>query len=116
MIIKIIETEAEYEQYLARIEELFDAPAGTDDAKELALLVLLVNKYEEENYPIAEPDPIEYIKVRMEELGLKDKDLVPYIGDKGTVSKVLNRKRGLSLEMIRKLSRGLGFPVDVLIA
>jgi len=116
MIIELIETKAEYEQYLACMEELFDVSAGTNEANELALLVLLVNKYEEKNYQIDEPGTIEYIKVRMEELGLKEKNLVPYIGNKVTVVKGLNRKRGLSLEKIRKLSRGLSFPAVVLIA
>ena len=76
---------------------------------------MLVNKYEEEHYPIEDPDPVEYIKVRMEELGLKQEDLVPYMANKGNVSKVLSRKRSLSLEMIRKLRHGLRFPLEVLI-
>ncbi|WP_229253685.1 type II toxin-antitoxin system HigA family antitoxin [Dyadobacter sp. NIV53] len=70
---------------------------------------LIVNKYEEENYPVEEPDPIEYIKIRMEEMGLKATDLVPYIGNKGNVSEVLNRKRGLSIEMIGNLHKDLVF-------
>ena len=115
MEIKLIETRREYDQILKRIDLLFDAPKGTPEARELDLLVLIINKYEEENFPIEEPDPIEYIKIRMEELGLKANDLIPYIGNKGNVSKVLNRKRGLSIEMIRNLHKGLGFPLDVLI-
>lgn len=115
MEIKLIETEEEYNQIIKRIDKLFDAPKGSKQANELDLLVLIVNKYEEENYPIEEPDPIEYIKIRMEEMGLKATDLVPYIGNKGNVSKVLNRKRGLSIEMIRNLHKGLGFPLDILI-
>jgi HTH-type transcriptional regulator/antitoxin HigA len=116
MEIKLIETEQEYNQAIARIDLLFDAPKGSKEAKELDLLVLVVNKYEEENYPIDEPDPIEYIKIRMEEMGLKATDLVPYMGNKGNVSRVLNRKRGLSIEMIRNLHKGLGFPLDILIS
>lgn len=116
MEIKLIETEEEYNQAIAQIDLLFDAPKGSKEAKELDLLVLVVNKYEEENHPIDEPDPIEYIKIRMEEMGLKAADLVPYMGNKGNVSKVLNRKRGLSIEMIRNLNKGLGFPLDVLIS
>ena len=115
MELKIIETEEEYNDAIARIDELFDAAKGSKEAKELDLLVLLVNQYERENFPIDEPDPIEYIKIRMEELGLKASDLIPYMGNKGNVSKVLNRKRGLSLDMIRNLHKGLGFPLDVLI-
>lgn len=116
MEIKLIETEEEYDNAIKRIDLLFDAPKGSSEAKEVEILVLLVNKYEEENYPIDEPDPIEYIKIRMEEMGLKPTDLVPFIGNKGNVSKVLNRKRSLSIEMIRNLHNGLGFPLDVLIS
>jgi len=116
MEIKLIETEEEYHQFLKRVDVLFDAKKGTPEALELELLVMIVNKFEEENYPIEEPDPIEYIKIRMEEMGLKATDLVPYMGNKGNVSKVLNRKRGLSIEMIRNLHNGLGFPLDILIA
>jgi HTH-type transcriptional regulator/antitoxin HigA len=116
MELKLIDTEEEYNHAVARIDELFDAAKGSKEAKELDFLVLLVNKYELENFPIDEPDPIEYIKIRMEEMGLKASDLVPYLGNKGNVSRVLNRKRGLSIEMIRNLHKGLGFPLDVLIS
>ena len=95
---------------------LWEAPEGTPEVEELEILSLLVQRYEEEHYAIDEPDPITYIKIRMEELGLKQEDLVPYMGNKGNVSKVLHRKRPLSLEMIRNLHRGLRFPLDVLIA
>lgn len=115
MEIRIIENEEQYEAYLARVEELFDAPEGSVEAEELKLLTLLVNKYEQENYPISTPDPIEFIKIRMEDLGLMDKDLVSYIGDKAIVSKVLNRKRKLSIDMIRNLHKELGFPLEVLV-
>lgn len=115
MQIRIIENEDQYEAYLARVEELFDAPEGSAEAEELKLLTLLINKYEQDNYPISSPDPIEFIKIRMEDLGLMDKDLVPYIGDKAIVSKVLNRKRKLSIDMIRGLHKGLGFPLEVLV-
>lgn len=116
MDIKLIHTEADYQAALQRIRRLWEAEPGTPEADELEILVMLVNKYEEEHYPIEEPDPIEYIKIRMEELGLKQEDLVPYMGNKGNVSKVLSRKRSLSLEMIRNLHRGLRFPLEVLIA
>lgn len=115
MDIRIIENEHQYQAYLARIDELFEAPEGSPEARELELLTLLVNKYEEEHYPLSTPDPIEFIKVRMEDLGLKDKDLVPYLGDKAIVSKILNRRRKLSIEMIRRLHKGLRFPLDVLV-
>ncbi|EJF10586.1 type II toxin-antitoxin system HigA family antitoxin [Pontibacter sp. BAB1700] len=115
MNIHLIHNEAEYQEALKKIRMLWDAPEGTPEHEHLEMLALVVNKYEEEHYAIEEPDPIEYIKIRMEELGLKQEDLVPYIGDKGNVSKVLNRKRSLSLDMIRKLHKGLGFPLNVLI-
>lgn len=116
MDIRLIHTEADYQAALQRIRRLWEAEPGTPEADELEILAMLVNKYEEEHYPIEEPDPIEYIKIRMEELGLKQEDLVPYMGNKGNVSKVLSRKRSLSLEMIRNLHRGLRFPLEVLIA
>lgn len=116
MNIHLIHNEDEYQAALRKIRELWDAPEGTPENEQLEMLTLVVGKYEEENYPIEEPDPIEYIKIRMEELGLKQEDLVPYMGNKGNVSKVLNRKRGLSLDMIRQLHKGLGFPLSVLIA
>lgn len=116
MDIKLIHTEADYQAALQRIRKLWEAEPGTPEADELEILAMLVNKYEEEHYPIEDPDPIEYIKIRMEELGLKQEDLVPYMGNKGNVSKVLSRKRSLSLEMIRNLHQGLRFPLEVLIA
>jgi HTH-type transcriptional regulator / antitoxin HigA len=116
MTIHLIHNEAEYQAALKQIRALWDAPEGTSESETLEMLSLVVKKYEEEHYPIEEPDPIEYIKIRMEELGLNQEDLVPYMGDKGNVSKVLNRKRRLSLDMIRKLHKGLRFPLEVLIA
>lgn len=116
MTINLIHNEAEYQATLRRIRTLWDAEPDTPEADELEVLALIVNQYEEKHYPIEEPDPIEYIKIRMEELGLSQADLVPYMGNKGNVSRVLNRKRALSLEMIRNLHRGLRFPLEVLVA
>ncbi|HEV7347307.1 transcriptional regulator [Telluribacter sp.] len=116
MDIKLIHTDTDYQTALQRIRALWEAEPSTPEADEAEILDLLVNKFEEENYPIEEPDPIEYIKIRMEELGLKQEDMVPYMGNKGNVSKVLNRQRSLSLVMIRNLHRGLRFPLEVLIA
>jgi HTH-type transcriptional regulator / antitoxin HigA len=114
--LQIIENEKDYDRALQRIEVLFDVPKDTSESHELEILVLLVKKYETENFEeIPLPDPIDAIKVRMEDLGLKAKDLVPAIGDKGTVSKVLNRKIPLSLKMIRNLCSLLGLPAEVLI-
>lgn len=110
-----IKNEKQYKRYLARIEVIFDAKTGSKEGEELELLLLLVKLYEDEHYPIPSPDPIEAIKVRMEDLNLKARDLIPYIGDKGNVSKILNRKRPLTLEMIRKLNKALGIPLEVLV-
>lgn len=116
MNINLIHNEVEYQAALGQIRTLWDAEPNTPEADELEILALIVDQYEEKHFPIEEPDPIEYIKIRMEELGLSQADLVPYMGNKGNVSKVLNRKRALSLEMIRKLHRELRFPLEVLIA
>jgi HTH-type transcriptional regulator/antitoxin HigA len=114
--IKLTKTEADYLAALKRLRALWESPEGTPEAEEEEILTLLVKKHEEEHFQIEAPDPIEYIKIRMEELGLKQEDLVPYMGNKGNVSKVLNRKRALSLDMIRGLHRGFRFPLEVLIA
>ena len=113
----ILESKREYTAALIRIEELLDLNPSpkTEEGKELKLLLYLVEKYEDERYPIGLPDPIEAIKIRMEDLGLEQKDLVQAIGDKGTVSKVLNRKIPLSLRMIRNLSKQLQLPAEILI-
>jgi len=113
-IYKIIENDAEYGAALERIEQIFNAQAGTEE--ELKLLVLLVRAYESEEYPITNPDPIAAIKIRMQDLGLKDKDLIPYIGDKTAVSRILNWHRDLTIEMARKLHKGLGIPAEILLA
>jgi HTH-type transcriptional regulator / antitoxin HigA len=112
---KIIKTEEEYEASLARIEQLMDAAPGSSQEDELALMALLVEKYEEEHYPINLPDPVEAIKFRMEQEGLSPKDLIPYIGSQSKVSEVLNHKRPLSITMIRALHDGLGIPAEVLV-
>jgi HTH-type transcriptional regulator/antitoxin HigA len=113
----MIESKKEYDIALKRVEELIEMNPSTksEAGREMKLLVHLVEQFEEENYPIDFPDPIEAIKVRMEDLGLQPKDLVDVIGDKGTVSKVLSRKIQLSLRMIRNLSKMLNLPADVLI-
>ena len=113
----VLENSKDYQAALRRIDQLMDANPGpkTDTGKELKLLLCLVEKYEDEHYSVGLPDPIGAIKTRMEDLGLEPKDLIGAIGDKGTVSKVLNRKIPLSLRMIRNLSKMLGLPADVLI-
>lgn len=110
---RVIKTEAQYEAALARIEKIFDAKPGTAKGDELELLLLLVETYEDRAYPIDLPDPIVALRFRMEQEGLKPKDLIPYIGSKSKVSEVLSRQRPLSLTMIRKLVTGLRFPAEV---
>ena len=113
----LLESKKEYLLALERAEELMGRNPGikTEAGRELKLLLLLVEKYEDEHYTIGMPDPIEAIKTRMGDLGLGPKELIDAIGDKGTVSKVLNRKIPLSLRMIRNLSRLLQLPADILI-
>jgi len=115
MKIKLIKTEEENEAALARLEEIFDAESGTPEGDEAELLTALIEMYEQKAYPIDLPDPIEAIKFRMDQQGLKPKDLVPYIGSAPRVSEVLSGKRPLSLAMIRKLVNELGIPAEVLL-
>lgn len=112
---KTITTEKEYEESLARLSKIFEANPDSPEGMEAELLVTLIEKYEKEHYPIALPDPIEAIKETIERKGLKDKDLIQAIGSKTTVSLVLNRKRALTIEMVRNLSSLLKLPVEVLI-
>jgi len=112
---KTITTEQEYEKSLARLSKIFEADPDSAEGMEAELLVTLIDKYEKEHYPISLPDPIDAIKETMERKSLKDKDLIPAIGSKTTVSLVLNRKRALTIDMIRNLSDFLGLPLEVLI-
>lgn len=112
---KLIDTEKEYQEAINRIDEIFHAPEGSEEARELQLLVVLVQKYEDEKYPLEAPDPIEAIETRMQELSLSRKDLEPYVGDKTVVSKILNRKRELTLDMVRRLHVALRIPAELLI-
>lgn len=112
---KVIKNEKEYQKALNRLEKIFDAKKGSKEGDELELLSLLIDKYEQEKYPIDLPDPIDAIKFRMEQLGYKQKDLALAIGLKSRVSEILNRKRKLTLDMIRKLSEVLSIPTDVLV-
>ena len=110
---KVLKTEREYKTALAHVEALMDR-ASPDEA-ELELWSLLVEKYEEEHFSITAPDPIEAIRFRMEQAGLVPADLQPYMQSKSKVSEVMNRKRPLSLSMIRALHRGLQIPAEVLV-
>lgn len=115
MVQKIIKTEEEYNLALARLEKIFDAEVGTPEGDELELLSLLIDNYEKIHYPIDLPDPIEAIKFRMEQLGIKPKDLAKVLGFRSRVTEVLNKKRKLSLDMIRRLNKDLHIPTNVLI-
>ena len=115
MDIKPIRSEADYETALKTIEQLWDAAQGSPEADQLDVLVTLVEAYEEKHYPIPPPDPIEAILHYMESQGLSEPDLQTYLGAGTCVSEVLNRERALSLDMIRKLHKGLGIPADILV-
>ena len=112
---RLIKTEKDYEEALSRIEVLMDAEPDTPEMDELELLTALVEMYEDRHYPMDPPDPVEAIKFRMDQMGLNRKDLVPFIGSKSKVSEVLNRKRPLTLAMMRALNRGLGISPEILL-
>ena len=115
MNIKPIKTEEDYYKALARLEMIFDSPINTKEGDEADILSLLIENYEDKFYPIEAPDPIEAIKIRMEEMDYKQKDLVGHIGGKSRVSEILNRKKKLTVEMIRKLTEMLNLPSEILI-
>ena len=115
MEIKPIKTEKDYNQALERLETIFDAKLGSAEGDELEVLGILIDQYENEHFPIGLPDPIEAIKFRMEQMGYNQNDLAKIIGLKSRASEILNRKRKLSLEMIRQLHERLNIPTDVLI-
>src|SRR5215472_1164877 len=113
--IKPIRTKRDYEAALKEIERLWGAKAGTPAGDRLDVLATLIEAYEAQHYPMDPPDPIEAIKFRMEQRGLTRKDLEPLIGTRTRVAEVLNRKRSLSITMIRRLHESLGISADVLI-
>lgn len=115
MNIKPIKDEKDYQNALNRLEEIFDAKMGTEQGDELEILSILIDNYENEHFPIEMPDPIEAIKFRMEQMGMKQKDLADVFGFKSRVSEILNKKRKLTLEMVRNLNTKLHIPTDVLI-
>lgn len=110
---KVLKTERDYKAALAYVERLMDQPSP--DKAELELWSLLVENYEESNFPIATPDPIEAIRFRLDQAGLKPADLLPYLQSKSKISEIMNRKRPLSLSMIRALHDGLKIPAAVLV-
>ena len=115
MELKPIHSEAEYQQALAEIEQLFAAEAGSAEGERLDLLAMLVAAYEKSRYDLPKPDPVEAILYCMESRGLSRKDLEPFIGTRARVAEIINRQRPLSLSMIQKLHSGLGIAAEVLI-
>ena len=115
MHIKPIKTEQDYDLALERLEIIFDAEPNTEEGDELEILSILIEKYEEEHFPIEFPDPIEAVQFRIEQLGYSQNDLAEIIGLKSRASEILNKKRKLSLSMIRKLTEKLNIPSEVLI-
>jgi HTH-type transcriptional regulator/antitoxin HigA len=113
--LKPIRNDADYEAALAEVERLWGAKSGTRDGDRLDVLATLIDAYEAKHYPMDPPDPIEAIRFRMEQQGITRKDLEPLIGTRARVAEVLNRKRSLSIEMIRKLHLKLGISAEVLI-
>lgn len=113
--LKPIRTEADYEAALEEVERLWGAKSGTPDGDRLDVLATLIEVYETKHYPMDPPDPVEAIKFRMEQQGLTRKDLEPIFGTRNRTSEILNRRRGLSIEMIRQLHERLGISADVLI-
>lgn len=115
MELKPIKSDNDYRNALKRLEVIFDSPIDTKEGDEAEILSLLIENYENEHYPIEAPDPIEAIKIRMEELNMRQKDLVGIIGGKSRVSEILNRKKRLTVDMIRELERILQISASVLV-
>ena len=113
--IKPIKTKRDYQAALSRLEVIFDSKPGTSEGDELEILGMLIDKYENEHFPVGFPDPVEAIKFRMEQMGYNQSDLAKVIGLKSRASEILNKKRKLTLEMIRQLHQRFGIPTDVLI-
>ena len=111
----IIKTDKQYNAARARVDRLMSATPGTPAFEELELWTLLIKNYEDQHYPIDFPDPVEAIRFRMDQQGLRQSDLIPFIGSKSKVSEVLSGQRPLSLSMIRKLHAGLGIPAQILV-
>lgn len=115
MELKPIKTKSDYQLALNRLELIFDAPIGTAESDEADILGLMINDYERKHFAIDAPDPIEAIKIRMEEMNLKQVDLIAEVGGKSRVSEILNKKRKLTVEMIRNLTRKLNLSPELLI-
>lgn len=118
MKLKVIKNKKEYGAYLDWVDEMFDKKVkpNTSEGETLQVALLLIKQYEDRHYPIPVPDPIDAIKVKMNEKGLKNKDLVGKVGSKGYISALLNRKKPLTLELARLFHNELGIPADILLA
>ncbi|MDB5973120.1 MAG: transcriptional regulator, family [Hydrocarboniphaga sp.] len=115
MELKPIKTKRDYQAALKQAEALWNAPEHSAEADRLDVLTLLIADYESRHYPIPDPDPVDFLNYVMEQRELRRKDLEPYIGSRARVAEILNRIRPLTLEMIRRLSEGLGLPADILV-
>ncbi|KQB43169.1 Transcriptional regulator, XRE family [Flavobacterium daejeonense] len=115
MKIAPIKNETDYEKALERLEMIFDAAPNSIEGDEAEILSMLIDNYENQYFPIEAPDPIEAIKIRMEEMNIKQKDLVGIIGGKSSVSEILNKKKRLTVDMIRELERVLNISASVLV-
>ena len=115
MEIKPIKSKKDHEAALERIDALMDADKNTKEGDELEVLSTLVEAYEEEHFPIDNPDPIEAIKHCMEALGMDQKDLIPILGGKNRVSEIMNKRRALTMDMVRSLNKKMGIPAQMLI-
>lgn len=115
MVVKPIRNDVDHAAALRRIEELWDAPEDSEESDELEVLAILVSVYEDARWPIDAPDAVDVLRYVMEQRNLSASDLVPYIGQRGRVYDVLNRRRRLSLTMIQRLHKELGIPADLLV-
>ncbi len=117
MKIKPIRSEQDYKDAMEELDKVFDAPKGTSENDQAEVLITLIQKYEDENFPIEDPDPIEAIQIRMKEMDLYPKDLMAILGtsSRGTISNILRKRRPLTLDAIRALGPKLGLPFDVLV-
>lgn len=118
MELSIIKTEKQYQQYLDWVDKQLDInpPKNSAEGKKLEVALLLIKKYEDEKYPVPYPDPIEAIKLKMEEMGIRNKDLVGIVGSKGYISSILSKRKPLTLEIARIFHKELHIPADVLLA
>ncbi len=116
MNIKPIKNESDYKRALKRVDKIWEAKPKTDEGDELSILAVLIEKYEDEKYKIAPPDPVEAIKFRMEQLGMKKTDLARYLGGRNRSTEILQRKRRLSVGMMRSLHQRLNIPAESLLS